>query len=375
MGLTLLYDVLGLRGGRGVAYILLCFALILLAGLRYRVGGDTSNYMHTHEIFPKLTSILTYDYASQRSIEIGWVIFSSACKMLSDDFVVLQLIHALFVNVIIFKFIYRYTRHIFLAATLYFILLFPYLNFEILRQAVSITIFLGFGLKYLIEGKWFRYLLMSLLSLAFHYSALILFCFPFVMVLLKQRLIIIAMISSTVFASGIFLNNLLSNIVLFNPFEMAVLKKMQFYGEYNLSNLGLLLSFIQYIVVPIIIYAFLKRFNRLTDVNSLVIIYVFIAAVSSSFPILFRMIYFIFPLYIISLADSIFLLLIRIKSTFWFKMAFLNAILAVILLMHTYEWFKKIEGGYGARWYVRWYPYHSVFTREISPEREALLTF
>ena len=77
--LCYVYDIKAFRKNRNLHYVCSCIILILVAGLRYRVGLDTIAYMRSFEspYYPSLEHFsLTGDYGS----DIGWVFINSIAK-------------------------------------------------------------------------------------------------------------------------------------------------------------------------------------------------------------------------------------------------------------------------------------------------------
>ncbi|MBS1504558.1 MAG: EpsG family protein, partial [Bacteroidetes bacterium] len=105
--------------------------LVCIAGLRYRVGGDTLSYIDEYDEIPYFSQLLKYNFIGSRWDPL-WVVFSSICRSINPDFVFLQCIHALIVNTIIFRFIKRNTQYRFTGILLYYMFAYLYFNMEIL---------------------------------------------------------------------------------------------------------------------------------------------------------------------------------------------------------------------------------------------------
>ncbi|MBD5299151.1 MAG: EpsG family protein [Bacteroides sp.] len=158
--------------------ITLCVYVILVLGLRYRVGVDTLNYMNTYRFIPTLDQFFYNNTAKMIRYEPGFLFVCCLCKTLYGDFWTVQIIMAALTNSCIFYFIYRSCKNPFVGIVFYFILQCLYFNTEIMRESAAVAIFL-LNFKNLQEKKWLNYYLLACLSLMFHYSAIVIFFFPF----------------------------------------------------------------------------------------------------------------------------------------------------------------------------------------------------
>lgn len=92
----ILVDLKHYRKLSSVCICVIIVFLILIAGLRYRVGGDSLHYIDTY------TSMPTWKNWEFFSFDEGygplWYLFCAISKTLGADFVYLQLLHAIIVN-------------------------------------------------------------------------------------------------------------------------------------------------------------------------------------------------------------------------------------------------------------------------------------
>ena len=87
------YDWLVKTGGEGKWYYFNLVVLIILAGLRYRVGGDTLMYMSVFDSFPKWDELKYFDFETAEYQPL-WYVFTAICRTIYDDFAFFQLVHA-----------------------------------------------------------------------------------------------------------------------------------------------------------------------------------------------------------------------------------------------------------------------------------------
>lgn len=171
------YDYRGHTKGRLGWYLFCLTTFALIGGLRYRIGVDTIAYEEAYNSYlPTLAEFGTFDFETTR-FGAGFIFFAAIARSISENFVTLQLLHSFFVNSIIFWFLYKNTRHIFLGIALYFWLYYPAFIFEIMRESCAVCMFLV-GWQYFLSNKWWKYYFYATLAVLFHPSAAIVFFFP-----------------------------------------------------------------------------------------------------------------------------------------------------------------------------------------------------
>lgn len=165
------------KNGYGLFYFI-GFILFCVAAFRYYNGGDTANYVNIFKSVPVFSELNEYDYSNFR-FQRGYVIFVAVLKELWNNFLIQQIVTSLFINIVIFRFIRKYSPYIFLTTLFYFLLNYFEFNMEIMRECIAVAI--GLLAYELISNK--RYilgLLMIFFAYQFHISALILLILPFV---------------------------------------------------------------------------------------------------------------------------------------------------------------------------------------------------
>lgn len=243
-------------------YSVVCVYLILVAGLRYRVGGDTQSYMEDFAYIP-LSSNQYMDYIREQITEEsympGWTIITILCKRWFDSFYAIQIVEALFANICIFYLFKQYTTHIFLCALLYGITgQFFNFNTEVMREAFAIGI-CGIAIHQYLQGKHLKFYVLVLFSIFFHVSSIIVLLFPFFRLeTIRIKTIIYAFLVSFVlwFISDMimtYLPNLLSG-------ELAVVDKVLSYSNSKSNIFGLLSSSLLYIVGQGMIIYFVNQY-------------------------------------------------------------------------------------------------------------------
>lgn len=192
------FDILKKKGNENVWYYICLAALTLIAGLRYRVGGDTIGYMLHFQTYPDITNIFTFDFQGAYYMPL-WYIYNSIFKSFGDSFYVFQIVQAFLVNIAFFRFFKRYSKHFFSVLLLYFFGYYLYYNTEILRSAICVALFLE-AYPFLEKKKYHWYFLLSLIAFGFHVSAAFLFVMPFLMLIKKENFVACICIGISLFA-------------------------------------------------------------------------------------------------------------------------------------------------------------------------------
>lgn len=155
-------------------YYALLVILILVAGLRWRLGSDTPIYMRQffHET-PLLWKLQAEDM--MLGLKPFWKLLNSVVYSFFGKFYVLQLIHAAIVNILFFTYFKKHSQYIFFCILLYFFWLYFSMSMQIMKASFSIAICL-FANDFLIERKWVKSYFLYFIALMFHpQTALLLF--------------------------------------------------------------------------------------------------------------------------------------------------------------------------------------------------------
>ena len=235
-----------------VWYIIVGIYLVLLAGFRNGVGGDTQLYMQDFEYVPSTWGELNEfisDELTESGYMPGWSILVFLCKRWFDSFYAVQLAQALIVNIGILYLFRQYTTHIFLCTLLYGVsYVFFLFNMEVMREAIAVVL-CGIGMHNYLRGeKWKFYLLVGI-SILFHISALVALLFPFVR--LKQiniKTMIMAFFAALLLFlfSDVIVNYLPS---LLGSSVNRIVEKIFLYSEITLNLFGFLENAIRYLII------------------------------------------------------------------------------------------------------------------------------
>lgn len=252
-GLSVIYDRQAeYTRTKKVWYIIVGIYLILLAGFRNGVGGDTQLYMSAFDDVPSSWRELN-EFISDELLDSGympgWSVLVFLCKRWFDSFYAVQLAQALIVNIGILYLFRQYTTHIFLCTLLYGIsYVFFLFNMEVMREAIAVVL-CGLGMhSYLRGDKWKFYVLVGI-SILFHISALIVLLFP--LVRLKKINIQIMILA---FIASLFLFLLSDVVVNYLPSLLgtqanSIVEKIFMYSDITLNLFGFIENTILYLVI------------------------------------------------------------------------------------------------------------------------------
>lgn len=351
------------KGGKDSAYWTTCLILILLAGFRYRVGGDTLNYMYTHELIPQFTIYNILPRINGVRAEQGWIMLTSLAKLIGPDFYWVQLIQAAIVNIAFFTFFKRYTKYCFSCVLFYYICAYFYFNFEILRESLAVSIFLLFSIRYLAEKKYLKYFLSIIVTMAFHSSAILLVIIPTLYNLVNRKEANFLVICTIIYVFGLFLNPLFNQLIiglgLFSD-------KFGTYLDYNFTIFGKIMGYILYVLLPLIVYHYAKKYE--SPSRYFLVIYALIGASTSLFSIFFRFINYFTPFLILNIALIFVEVLLNSKT----RTRIENSIIYILFIVVFFNQriFVTVDKNNNYKWYSYWYPYHSIFDPQIDPTRE-----
>ncbi|PZX50266.1 EpsG-like putative glucosyltransferase [Algoriphagus ratkowskyi] len=364
-----LYDYTNFTKGNSVIYRLSFIIFVLLAGFRYRVGGDTINYMMVYDELPNLYEMFSTNVPYVK-LQPFWILVVAISKTVSNEFFILQLLQASIVNYAIFNFAKSYTKFKHTYLFLYFVCFYGYFNFEIMREALAISIFL-LSIEYLQNNKLRIYFIYCIIALMFHYSAIILFFFPY---LLKNKLSYILIVFVLLF--GVFFNSIFYSIITSLSFNNGLVDTLISYSDYKYTFNGLISLVILYFVYPYCVEYLNNRYNSYHKLNnSYIRLYLLLGVLSTVFFIFFRFTNYLFPLifiYITNIAHSFF----RISSFRSYYRVVSVCFLIFVVGLNTSKYFViQYTGMNEIRWYSKWYPYYSIFNKEEDTKREVLWDF
>lgn len=337
--------------------------LVLLAGFRYKVGGDTQFYYDDFDNYPTLLDI-NEQFIKNSRFNILWIYLVSTCKTIVNDFAFFQIIHAIIVNTTFFLFFKKYTNRYFTAILIFNLLYFFKYNTEILRASLAVSTFL-WSFKYLLCKKWIKYYALSFIALGFHSEALIIFVFPFFYKLEDFKINIknfsFILLLSFVLLFSVNLLPVMNNIANLLGNE-NVIDSVSLYTDSSKLGQGVtVLGYLRKIVVNSVwlLIAYLLNGNKYYYIRIFLIPYfVFSILILNYSNIFYRFIDFLNPIAIIALC-------LGYEETLKRKALFLRIVIIAYIIYMILSYVIYLLDGY----WVLFYPYSSIFNQIEYPMR------
>ena len=235
------------NGQKKIIFWIFLLFLILFDGLRWKMGTDWINY-YNH--------FLNSNTSDQPGMEIGFKLYTSLFKDLTDNYSIYLFITTAFIYVGIFYNIFKLTNYSlfsisFLAGHI------PWYSGS-LRQMIA-CVFFTVSLKYLLERKFTYFLLAMLIGSTFHISIITFLPTYFLYGLsLTTFLILFTLIFFISSLVGSYLSTLDQIIQIMNPGKSIADK----FGGEELKNTNPVLGFSRKIITSSIYYYFYIIFRK-----------------------------------------------------------------------------------------------------------------
>lgn len=157
------------------------FILLIFSGLRGFVYTDFASYYPFYEMIGDLKD-LPYVFLV-KGWEPGFIIYTYLCKLLVPNYFAWNFISTAIDLSLLYVFLKRYSPNQLLSLMIFFVMGFTALEFNVLRNAKAIFIFL-ISIKYIEERNLLKYSFAILLAFMFHTSAI--FYWPLYFILNKR---------------------------------------------------------------------------------------------------------------------------------------------------------------------------------------------
>lgn len=356
------------RGGksRGAKYFWFCYiALTLVFGLRYRVGGDTLNYMFKYSIMPPLSDLSLSDILLMQ-VEPAFATLMAFFKQYTDSFYGVQLVESAFVNFVWFKLIYERTDRIFLGAVLYFLMNSFYFNTEIMREGFAVAIFV-LAYKRLEQGSLLKYYGILSIGVLWHFSSLFMLFVPlfrkYATDLKRTCLIIVAVLLVSTVAQSFF-----------HLFGGYLAVKVSNSSTYYFSIWGQLASVLKFVVFPYLIMSLYRRYTGAgfndAKVRFILVQMIYGSMALGEYAMLMRLSNYMQPFFLVILVE----VLGYVSYSKYKRRMTAICIYGIIAFCYIMPYTKDVSHiEKGARFYCRWYPYHSIIDEKEDPVRESFV--
>ena len=149
-------------------YVVLCIIILsLVSGLRYNVGTDYMGYTYSFDI---RANKFWVDLLHFREPGLGFLALLG--HFITSDYVILFLFSALLTVYLNVKTICKYSENVFLGITLYLLIGAWHNSFNAIRQYLAAGVLFA-GHRYMLERKFWKYVLVVFLAMCFHRTAII----------------------------------------------------------------------------------------------------------------------------------------------------------------------------------------------------------
>lgn len=153
-----------------IRIITLCVCSIFI-GLRGFVYTDWVNYYPLFKSLPTIYEIGNYKFEN-KFIEPGFTLFTIIIKSIYPDYFFFVFVCTIIDLIILDSFFYKNTKYYVLAFLLFFLFNGIWIEFNLLRNAKSLSLFI-LSIKYLKRNNFKKYLLLNLIGVFFHSSSYI----------------------------------------------------------------------------------------------------------------------------------------------------------------------------------------------------------
>lgn len=350
--------------------------LILLVGLRYRVGGDTLAYIDFFEDYPTVIELFSFDFKNAPYNPL-WYCLNAIIKTIWNDFIFFQLVHAVIVNVTFFWFFKKYATHFFTTILIYYISYYLYFNMEVLREVLAICVFL-ISFPFLVKKKYFKYSFCLVVALLFHPSASIMFIVPlfFYMPKISWKFTLVSFIILFVILS------VMDFVPLFSSFlteSVQLTEKIDTYTSlegYTFNVRGVIANFL-----PILLFMYVNRKNDLkcfeNKAQNLLFLYAIFICFTIFYAVLFkRMQNYLLPIYTVYMSNLVMQGTFKIDNRIN-KQGLISRFALFLFLFFSFKSYFVDTSKYmlGTKAYNIYYPYHSVLDPIKEVEREKFIDY
>lgn len=369
------YDWLAKSGGESGWYYFNLVVLILLAGLRYRVGGDTLMYMAMYNDIPTMAELKYFDFEEALYNPL-WYLYNSFFKSISDDFTLFQIGQAILVNCVFFWFFRRYSpQYYFSAILLYYVGYYCYFNMEIMREILCVCI-LMLMTPWLLAKRWILYYAGCIIAINMHYSAAVMLFIPLLCYMFKKSswsLSLLILVGITVLMNVVNVLLLLVKVIAQDERFVELVEK---YMENSGNLVGMLFQLLA--ALPVVGMMYIRNKCELDYRDrfaSLAMGAIFAYAFAMGFFAFARLANYFIPFVLVFTVHTIYYFIsnCRLRSA---QVSTLVMGVSVFLISFNYGFYylRDMSTYYpNTRFNIIFTPYHSVFDPEIDEQRERFL--
>lgn len=364
--LSFRYDICGKKKNRTLWYDVVLVILILVAGLRWRLGTDTPGSLET--FYARTPLLWDISYEGTMVKYPLWGLLNSIVLTCGGRFFVVQLIQSTWLNVLLFKYIRKHTNYIFTCVLIYYLWLYTSLNMEEMKAGMAIPLCL-YANDFFLKRKWIKGYLLLLIACMFHFSVFVLLIIPLLYFLRLNKTGIFILIF--MFFIGFFIKSLFGDYIMLLEFSEEIFDKAETYTNSEKFSLGMGIYRAIILVVPIIVYTlFSTSYIKKNKKNICSISYEPCILIALCFLILqinvyvFYRYFHFYAIYCVLIITQASVDNIRNNSKkFSLPLSYVRTIFLFLPFLFSVIWPYKGK-------YYRYYPYYSVIERKIDKIRE-----
>lgn len=379
------YDYRNNTRGKIILYAIICLSLILIAGLRYRLGSDTPQYIKFFNNIHDLNHLSDMDYQRSRYAP-GFVFLSALCKSIYNDVTLLFIVEAIIVNIAVFYFFWKNSKHCFFAILLYYLMLYTLFNMEIMREAIAVSIAL-FAWPFFKKGNWLLWYSAAILANFFHFSASIMLFLPLICLpgikqifILGKRTIWIWLLVCVI---GFAIHTAFFRYIQLLALSDSISDRAQAYeknilGSSYFSIIGILTYAMQFLIYPVVaLWLIQKKKQRniskqeFNKIDALVLASTYILILTFFIPILGRFNNYLIPFSLLVLSDWIFSPIKINRKIYKTNLISWFIIFVPLFIINARDkLFTDVNKSGTIKLYSLYYPYKSVLDMEKDENRE-----
>lgn len=353
-------------------YYTICVILILIAGFRYRVGGDTLHYFDTYPSWPTFSEFSKIDF-SLLPYQPLWYVLAALCKLISSEFYVFQLFQASIVTFSSFWFLKKHVKYKFVAAIFWYYGVYFYFTMEVMREAICVSIWL-LAVDFILQKQYVKYYILAVIAFFFHLTAALLFIMPFIYNLMQKGKIRF-LFCFFIFLISFSLISMYPEIFIdYLPSKMIY--KVIMYYDASEYNLFVKRDFLHIIAICLMMQVCKNIYpNEMQYIPFLKLEIIILLASTMLYYISERVVNYLYIFEILVLTKSLCVLLP--KYCFRFQTSCIKLLLSLIFIfmLKTYYYGKHPSKIPDTRFYNLIVPYESVFFPCSHPWRERIFYY
>ena len=365
--LSFRYDINGKTKGRDQWYLAVLVMFILIAGMRWRIGTDTTVYIHQfyHET-PVLSDIKSDSFAL--GSKPLWLLLNSIVLTMGGRFYIIQFIQAAFVNYLIFRYIKKHSPYIFVCVSLYFVWMFLAYNTQEMKASMAVAVCL-YANDYILEKRYYQGVFLIIIGCFFHFSTVLILITPiFFFIRLNKTGLIILCLS---FFAGIVIQQAFGDYLEMFEFDATISQKEQHWAL-GIADNDHNINYYLVNVCPFILYSLilLKYFKSkypedpILRFEPCILIGVITYLLYTNVHFFYRFTHF-YAIYLIFILSSFFVKTIKRNNKLGIGVAISKCFVLLFPIL-----FSMFFQYYATHNYRMYYPYSSIIEKEISKERE-----